>query len=140
MSVTREQVVAALVNKLATITTANGYSTNFGGRVYVWHDYELAAASCPCLLVNDTEEQTADYQSNGEVLLLTVELTMVAAKGCTPAQARAMITDLRRCLPVSEQLGGLVSWSKIAAVRLTMAQHDQVVAAVAAELTFRYIC
>lgn len=139
MSVTRDQVMTALAAKLATIKPANGYTTDFGSRVYIWHGYEITGQDAPCILANDTEAVREGYQSNGTVTILTVEITMVAAKACAPAQARAMESDLEDCLPISEQLGGLVSWTKLESTRLVMEQHEQLTAAVFGLVKLRYV-
>lgn len=114
----REQIVAALENRLKTITVADGYNFDLATKVFIWRDSEYAEEELPALNIMDVEEDTSNLsvQSQQEQLL-KVEIhgmnMATAADGTTKTtklnatQIRKLNSDITKALGVDTRLGGL---------------------------------
>lgn len=91
----QDAVVDAVKAKLAAMTRANGYSDDFGLRIYDYYESPTTAAP-PCLmLVQDQEElEPGDFGSYRRTLPLVV-VGLAAYAGTFPTQrARAIIAEI----------------------------------------------
>lgn len=107
----RAQIVAAIIAKLKTITTANGYKTELGSKVYEWGAPRLGAEDLPAAIVrDDTEDLVSEYSNARHEFILTVEIEVLTADAATAASIRAardFITDVYKALGQDITLGGL---------------------------------
>lgn len=110
----RQQIVDAVVARLQTITTNNGYQTNIGAEVSEWpiaYEQEdlVALPSKAALgvfdLVNSATEDKSDSRLMQNELPLQVRIYHV--KAATPAELRTMIGDVMNALSVDKRWGGL---------------------------------
>lgn len=102
----RQKIVAAIVTRMRTILTANGYATNIGSNVYDWrtqfHEDELPAVSV-CDLTAETV--TPDGVSNPRRVahLLGVQIRIHAVRDETPDNIRRMIADVTRAIGTDDR-------------------------------------
>lgn len=93
----RQKIIDAIIVRMSSILTTNGYVTNIGANVYDWrtqfHEDELPAVSV-CDLTAETV--TPDGVSNPRRVahLLTVQIRVYAVRDETPANIRSMIADV----------------------------------------------
>lgn len=106
----RHAIIDALVVRLKTLTTANGYSSNAGFAVYDWHPENLQAATVPMLNVMDRAETVEDLGGGDRTEhKLSVDVTGNVSNGVnTISDARALLGDIAKCLmsPTDRTLGG----------------------------------
>jgi len=110
----RQDIVSAVKTRLATITTANSYTSNVGQKVYEWQLTPVDSANLPCILVSDPVESNLgpgenstrasthrNYGLEFEVSLLLAEADQTAAK------ARVAIADVIKAIGTDQMWGGL---------------------------------
>lgn len=97
----RQKIVDAIVARMETITTANGYTTNIGANVHDWRvnfqDDELPAVSV-CDLIADAAQVSGRADPRETVHLMSVQIRIYAAKGDDPANIRNMLKDVMRAI------------------------------------------
>jgi hypothetical protein len=106
----RDAILDAVVARMQTITTANGYSTDAGQRVSRWRAAVATPAECPAIDVRDPERRPLGvYTQNVRDYELTVECTAFAAAGADTDGALNQIVDdiLKAVLEGDETWGGL---------------------------------
>jgi hypothetical protein len=93
----RQQIVDAVIDRMSSIQTVNGYLTDIGANVYDWrtqfHEEELPAVSV-CDLTADTI--TPDGASNPQRVAhsLPLQIRIYAVRDESPSNIRAMIADV----------------------------------------------
>jgi hypothetical protein len=110
MSTIRQQIVDALVGRLKTITTANGYASDIGGNVYSWFPENLSTEVLPLLMVNDLGDTLTDSGQDQIEHSLRIQIEGHIAAGTTTDQAiRSLIGDIAKVVmdPQDRTLGGL---------------------------------
>jgi hypothetical protein len=139
MSSIRQQIMDALATRLATITTANGYQTSAGSKVFVWRKHPVTPAEVPCLLVQDTDLARDYNRLVGQAEnRLTVEIVAAAKGSTTAAEARAIEADIVKCLAGWETAGGLADWLLVEKTALVMEQHEEMVGAAQITVAIAY--
>lgn len=102
----RQKIVDAIIVRMSSILTTNGYVTNIGSNVHDWrtqlHEDELPAVSV-CDLT--AEIVTPDGVSNPRRVAhrLGVQIRIHAVRNETPANIRAMIADVTRAIGTDDR-------------------------------------
>jgi len=122
MSNKRQLIFDQVKARFATITTANGYPSNVGQKIFEWQTTTVDKASLPCTLLSDPVETASEGESKNAGLLtrhLEIEASLLLAEANqTAAKARAALEDVikaigtdqkwnnlaRRTVPVSDEL------------------------------------
>ncbi len=107
MSTARQNIVAALITALKTISVANGYRTAVGSQVYSWPDPTLDPDNLPALVVHDTaapvEMDPNPYFSH----TLTVEIYLVTSGALAGSALSDCMADILQAVGVDHTFGGL---------------------------------
>ncbi len=102
----RQKIVDAIVARMETILTTNGYSTNIGGRVKDWEtnwdQKELPAVSV-CDLPANAADTSQDGRLDRTIWLMPVQIRIHAAQGETPANVREMVKDVQKAIRTDPQ-------------------------------------
>lgn len=100
---------------MATITTANGYTSNVGQKVTEWQTTPVEMGERPCILLSDPQETNLGPPDGGnknsahrtfgiefEVMLLLAEVNQTAEK------ARQAEADVINAIGTDQTFGGLL--------------------------------
>ena len=99
MSTVRQQIVSAMVTRLKTLTTANGYASNAGALVFSQFPEGLQIEDWPCLLISDRSETITPSGRSQIEHRLSITVQGLIASGTTTDQAcRQLIGDIVECL------------------------------------------
>ncbi len=105
----REAVVAALAERLGSISTALGYHFDFAGHVYEWevhaHDPNLEDFR---LEYRDREESIGFFAVGEHECKLVVDIRIIATDATPLASVRQMIADVIMAIGYDVTLGGVV--------------------------------
>lgn len=110
----RQQIVDAIIARLQTINTANGYATDIGERVEDWprrfEEAELAeltsgAALGVCDLT--AESDRAEREARLTLHQLPVQIRIFATTDTPARTLRAMLGDVIQCVGQDDTWGGL---------------------------------
>jgi len=101
--------VTAVIARLETILTANGYETDAGTNVFEWRDAPLAETELPAVVVRDTDDaaELTAGETNHE---FTIELDIFAIGTATLDAAevsRKVVADVVKAMGVDFTFGGL---------------------------------
>lgn len=115
----RQDVIDALLIRLALILTASAYETNAGQNVHEWRSDvdEYAANEIPGLSIYDTtddwEVESMGQHRYSHKLTVIVEGVAKGSTGPTVTasqNARKVIKDIHACIGSDRTLGGVVEW------------------------------
>lgn len=124
MSSVRQQIIDAVETRLKTITTANGYATQIGSKVYVWRKSPLANTELPAVLVQDMAAQVDEEIIGQFTHRLAVRCAVFTSSATSPAQARAALNDLVTALFTDPFWSGLAEGGTTVASHDIMVEHD----------------
>ena len=97
---TAKDIAQALTDRLATITTANGYTTNIGSRVMRGRR-RLDEKHLPCAVIIDAEDEVPDQMQTGNAKI-RVKYVIEGHSECDADNpndtAHDMIADIKRAL------------------------------------------
>ena len=105
----RQQVVDALVTRLETISTVNGFETNAGTNVFQWRGYDIPDNKRPAIDVRDSEQTLETEAGEADRHTLVVEINCFAAGADSPADIRKIMADVVKAIrddPSFPRLGG----------------------------------
>ncbi len=103
----RQQVIDAIITRIKTITTANGYETDVGNSVFEWHTTDFAEADLPVIDVRDTSESVEVIGGHhANTLNVEVEVKTLGIAGDT--EIRDIIADISKAIGTDTSLGSLV--------------------------------
>lgn len=109
----RQQIVDAVKARMATITTANGYTSNVGQQVFEWQATSVDASKLPCILVSDPVETnlggTDDNKNSAQRTFgLQFEVSLLLAEtNQTAVKARLALEDVIRAIGTDQKWSGL---------------------------------
>jgi len=83
----RERIVSALVARLKTLTTANGYASNAGSNVYWWYPESLQVEAIPTLVIRDAGDSITPSGRNLCEHSLRIEVNGFISDGVNTAGA-----------------------------------------------------
>lgn len=98
----RQKIVEAVTARLQTITTANGYQTNLGSKVFVWRLTPFQDSETPALNLFDRidtiQKQTAGIWHHS----LAFEIHIVTSAGTAPLETirDQLIADVQKAIGV----------------------------------------
>ena len=139
----RQQIISAMVTRLGTITTANGYLTNIGNSVALWRTTEFEKWEMPSCSIADTQDtaEVSDLRPNGghERHKLTVEILAVISDGDnTPATLEQARADIINAIGIDPRWGGVAEWTTPSGDNKQISQKDKVFGAVKVTVTVSY--
>ena len=102
----RQQIMAALGARLATIRTANGYRTNIGASVLEDPVDEQEPGDLPVVMYRDTDAATvAEMSRHHHTISIEIGVTMA---GATPLpEIRKVCDDVAKAIGVDPSFGAL---------------------------------
>lgn len=130
MTNARQNILDAVVARLKTITTANGYNLAIGSKVYDWRLSPLQPADLPAIEVRDTEGQIELYDLAGGLIHRLNVIIVVLASGITAAATvRKGLQDISRAMYVDRTFGGKVKTFVPLSAAIEMQQEENLLAA-----------
>jgi hypothetical protein len=93
----RLAILNAIADKLETITTANGYLTNVGNRVFYWQDLEFEYGEIGAISYRDPFEENKEVNLSLENSL-TVEVSAIQFTENALTDSCNLLTDLIRAI------------------------------------------
>jgi hypothetical protein len=107
----REQIMAAVETRFATISVANGYETTLGAKTFKWRVTDFQEAELPCHNFRDTNEDIDQMVSGVWKHTLKVESVAVAKQpaGMTADKyGRKLLADIWKAIGTDRK------WSTLA--------------------------
>lgn len=116
--------MTAVKTRLQTITTANGYYTAIGSKVYEWRLTSFEDSDLPGIDIRDTEDLIINELTAGNYNkhdhILTVQIQVNYSSATTPALARKMIADVLKAISTDLTWGSIAYNTTIADEPITM--------------------
>jgi len=110
MSSVREALIQAVVARFKTITTANGYATAIGTKVYPWRKTPLAVSELPAILVWDQgAEMSRETLRNTTGHTLSFTAALYVHGKTTASQAREGLNDMFKAIWTDPLFSGLAT-------------------------------
>ena len=109
----RQDIITALLNRLKTITTSNGYNTNAGNNVKEWQTFEAAPAELGDMIIvkdvscNNTEGEEDDNAGTYWTKKLSVQVICLTEGKTSSSKLRDMIEDVIIALGVDDTFAGI---------------------------------
>ena len=103
----RESIVASIITRLATITTANGYETEIGSNVSDWKVTDAQESDLPCITVKDPSEDV-ETRGGNHLCRLQIELEAKVA-GVDRAIPRKVLADVQKAIGVDPNFDNQVT-------------------------------
>ncbi len=98
----RDEIVKTVVEEMKKISSANGYYTEAGSKVYEWLERPLGEEETECIIVRDPESSSS-AESYTSSHTLTIEIDVVAAytKNIDTMSFRMYISDVVKAFGVA---------------------------------------
>jgi hypothetical protein len=126
----RQQILEAVVTRLKTITTNNGYLLQIGTKVFDWKLNPLLPADLPAIEVRDREAPMELINlAGGMSHQLNMDIIIIASGITAAATARKGLEDIVKALQVDRTFGGLVQVYLPKSTSIEMQQDEQLLAA-----------
>lgn len=115
----RQKIVDAIVARMETILTSNGYSTNIGQNVHEWEtnfqqeDLATNGATSVCDLPATAADTSQDGKLDRTIWLMPVQIRHYAEKEATPANTRTRIKDIQAAIRTDPQFKITVGLSQV---------------------------
>lgn len=141
----RQEIVKAIIERMGSITTDNGYETDSGSKVFEWKIAGLGKDELNSIIVEDPSSELIGIEENdncdGEVHVkkLTVELYSVISApavtgelaGMTSAERlRAVRRDILKAFRTDLSLGGLIEGITLGGDSTDMYSSDRMYAGI----------
>lgn len=134
---TRQQIINAVIARLQTITTGNGYSADLGSNIFEWPALNISKNKLPAAIVSDPVDQYKEYWSSNHVDRdLRVEIELIA-KG-TPDIARELAGDVLRAIGTDYTFGGLAMETEPVSIELDVKEEEYLFSGASIALTVKY--
>ncbi len=134
----RQDIITALEARLQTITIANGYNTDAGGRVFVWRTAQVEPAEAPCLLVEDTKLKRKYDTVMGQVHNRLHCAVLAVMVGQDDEAARVLEADIIKCLGTWQTAGGLADRLLVVESDIAMEPHGKIIGAALSAVEVEY--
>jgi len=134
----RQQIVSKVIEKLKTITTANGYNIQIGDKVYDWQVTPATVDDLPAIFVRDLDD-TIDITIGLHEHNLAMNLEMLLKDSTTPEQAREGIADMVKLVGQNITWGGLAEDTRLAGEDLIMEQHEKKLASAMLRINIQFL-
>jgi len=105
----RQQIVDAIVTRFKDISTAGGYQTDLGTRVFLGRTTEPVESECPALNIWDTDEDNARRLNRIHEHRLKIQAFVYQAGSTVAggAYVRKAVADIFKAIGVDVTWGGL---------------------------------
>ena len=134
----RQNIVDAVAARLALISTANGYDSNIGGKVFVWRKTPVTLQETPCICIFDTTADSSVLAYPKRDHRLTIAIECLVSDRTTASQARAMANDIYKAIGVDETFSGLALKSDLNGHEIEIAPAGDTTGAVKIMLEVTY--
>ena len=106
------EILTAVLARLATITVANGYLTNIGNQVTYWDVWDAEYAGPPSVTIRDTEDSSEKVNLFHKILMsLDVEAIAYTTEETKLVDGCNLTSDLVKCLvrDLSWHVAGMIA-------------------------------
>ncbi len=102
----RQLIVDALIARLQTITTINGYETELGSNITEWRTEEWQESDLPGCDVRDPDEST-EVKGQHHYNTINFEIEAKVQSATAPDVVRDVIADINKAIGTDPTFGGL---------------------------------
>lgn len=137
----REQIMAAVETRFATITVANGYETAIGSKTFKWRVTDFQEAELPCHNFRDVSCDTEQKVSGVHEHVLKVESVAVAKQPSDmPADkyGRKMAADIWKAIGTDRKWSTLAFDTNPLRDEITIEHENLKLVAVRVEFEIKY--
>lgn len=136
----RQQIITALDTRLRTITTANGYLTNVGQRVFDWLDRDLADTELDAIVYRDPANEISQETFSQVDNRVRVEIEVkTKSASTTAAQVRKLIEDVYKAIGIDETFGGLAHEAQPVSENIDIQQADKIMGSATVVIEIYYV-
>lgn len=136
----RQQIITALDTRLRTITTANGYLTNVGQRVFDWLDRDLADTELDAIVYRDPANEISQETFSQVDNRVRVEIEVkTKSASTTAAQVRKLIEDVYKAIGIDETFGGLAHEAQPVSENIDIQQADKIMGSATVVIDIYYM-
>lgn len=126
----RQSIVDAVVARLKTITTANGYTLNIGSRVYDWRMNPARPAELPIIELRDGDAPIEIVNMDcDQSHRLHIDIVVMTSGSDAASKARSGLQDVSRAIHTDITFSGLAKVFMPESTALEVQQDEQTLAA-----------
>jgi len=135
----RQQIMAAFITRMKTITTANGYTINLGTDVREWRAASIEASELPFMVVRDVTDTMPEVSTGGRRdHQLEVEIDVLFASSTSVKDARNIVADIAAAIGTDETFGSLAYNTDLVSASLELEQTDKIYTGAQVALVIMY--
>lgn len=126
MAIKKENIISAVLTRLATITTANGYNSNAGNNVDESRDVKYKDTELPAINVNESSDTIIEVSNSlYHTRLLELEIEIIANGTLAPTELRKVEADVFKCVGVDETWSGYAIQTMPGDVNTSYSEHEE---------------
>ena len=124
MAIKKENIISAVLTRLATITTANGYNSNAGNNVDESRDIKYK--TFPAINVEEGSDTIVDVSNSlYHTRLLELNIEVIDNGTLAPSELRKAEADVFKCVGVDETWSGYAIQTFPGDVNPSYSQHEE---------------
>lgn len=128
MAIKKSVIIEAVITTLKTITTANGYYTDLGSRVYESRTAPFGNDEIPAINIRETEDPVEGIEQQGAYGIfdrsLQLEIDVVSNGKIAPSDLREVEADINKAIGTNLTWGGNATMTYPVAVVSGYSEHD----------------
>lgn len=135
----RQQILTAIKTRLQTITVANGYETDIGSNVNVWHTTDFQETELPAIDLRDPAEEV-ETRGGNHICTLSIEIEAKVSGTTSDVSMRDIIADIIKAVGIDSTFSGLVQDTRpVSNESFGFNQNSKKVASITMKFESRYI-
>jgi len=135
----RQQIIDAVETRLKTIKVANGYETDIGLNVNVWHVTDLQEPELPAIDIRDTSE-SIEVRGGNHICTLTIEIEAKVSGASSGVSMRDILADIIKAVGTDPSFSGLVQETKpLQNDSFGFGKQDKTIASILMTFEMRYL-
>lgn len=135
----RQQIVDAVETRLKTIKTANGYETDIGLNVNVWHTTDFQETELPAIDIRDVSE-VMEVRGGNHICTLTVEIEAKVSGSASGVTMRDILADIIKAVGTDSTFSNLVQETRpLQNDSFGFGKNDKLIASILMTFEMRYL-
>lgn len=135
----RQQIIDAVETRLKTIKTANGYETDIGLNVNVWHTTDFQETELPAIDIRDVSE-VMEVRGGNHICTLTVEIEAKVSGSASGVTMRDILADIIKAVGTDSTFSNLVQETRpLQNDSFGFGKNDKLIASILMTFEMRYL-
>ena len=135
----RQSILNAIKTRLQSITVVNGYETDIGSNVNMWHTTDFQETELPAIDLRDPAEEV-ETRGGNHICTLTIEIEAKVSGSASDITMRDIIADIIKAVGTDPTFGGLTQDTKpVSNDSLGFGQNSKKIASIVMTFEARYI-